>query len=62
MKIPVIKPFEVSAEILSMKFEQIQKCYAYDSFILSPTIQILSPWPIIIHHTTLELVSRFIIA
>lgn len=59
VKIPVIKPFEVSAEILSMKFEQIQKCFAHDPFILSPTIQILSPWPIVIHHSTMELVSNF---
>ncbi|KAL0272315.1 UNVERIFIED_CONTAM: hypothetical protein PYX00_005340 [Menopon gallinae] len=53
--VPVIKPFDVSTEILSMKFEQISKCFYKDPFILSPTVQILSPWPIIIHHSSLEL-------
>ncbi|KAK6637936.1 hypothetical protein RUM44_008358 [Polyplax serrata] len=54
VKVPIIQPFEVSADVLSMKFEQIDKCFSRNPFILNVNVHVLSPWPIKVHHSTIK--------
>lgn len=54
IKIPVVKPFEISANFLSMSFKPIAKCFVEDPFIIMPQIKIVSPWDLIIVNTELE--------
>lgn len=59
LKIQVIKPFEVKTNFLSIMFQEISKFYVREKFIVMPTIACLSPKPITIQETILNLV-RFI--
>lgn len=57
IKINVVQPFELSAKFLTLDFEPIENCYNRDPFLIQPNIQVLSPWPIVIEDTHLELVN-----
>ncbi|GBP31945.1 Trafficking protein particle complex subunit 11 [Eumeta japonica] len=59
IKIPVVKPFEVSAQFVSMKFKKVTKCFVNDPFIVLPQIKILSPWELLIADTDLEIVDCY---
>lgn len=56
LKLSIIKPFEVTNNFFSMMFENITKFYVGENLILSPTINCLSPQPIIIESTVLDFV------
>lgn len=57
LKIPVIKPFEVSTKFLSVLFDDLTKFYVGERFVLLNTLTCLSPQPIIIESTSFEFVS-----
>uniref|UniRef100_A0A1B6BYJ1 Trafficking protein particle complex subunit 11 n=1 Tax=Clastoptera arizonana TaxID=38151 RepID=A0A1B6BYJ1_9HEMI len=55
LDITVEKAMEVTTLFLSTKFESVGKLYAREPFIISPQIDCLSPFPIVIHKTELWL-------
>lgn len=58
-EIAVVKPFDVTAHFLSLNFKTITKCYVGDPFILMPQIKILSPRPLEIENTELDVDDCF---
>lgn len=57
IKVTVVKPFDLSYKFVTMRFESLDKCFGGDPFIIMPQIKVLSPWPILIADTLLEMVN-----
>lgn len=53
----VKKPFEVATQFSTTFFEPLTKGFVNEPFIIMPHITCVSPWPINILSTTIELVS-----
>lgn len=53
----VKKPFEVTTQFYTTLFEPLTKGFVNESFIIMPHITCVSPWPIQILSTSVELVS-----
>lgn len=58
LQVEVVKPFDATAKFFSQKFEPITKAFTQEPFIVMPELKCLSPWPLYIETTCLELVSR----
>lgn len=58
LKLSVIKPFEIATNFLSVIFESVEKFYVGEKFLIVPTINCLSPQPVIVVNTLLEFVSH----
>lgn len=54
----VTKPFEVSTLFYTMLFEPLTKGFIDEPFIIMPHISCVSPWPIDIISTSVELVNN----
>lgn len=54
--ISIVKPFDVSTRFLSTMFEEVNKLYVDENFVIMPIIEFLSPWPIFIETTQLTFV------
>ncbi|KAF5298216.1 hypothetical protein FQA39_LY02640 [Lamprigera yunnana] len=57
LDILVVKPFEVTTKFFSSSFGEILKFYVEEPFIVMPVVNCLSPWPILLESTGLDLVS-----
>lgn len=53
----VKKPFEVATQFYTTLFEPLTKGFVNEPFIIMPHITCVSPWPISILSTSIELVS-----
>lgn len=51
----VTKPFEISTLFYTSLFEPLTKGFIYEPFIIMPHISCISPWPIYIINTSIEL-------
>lgn len=56
IKITVVKPFDITSKYVTMRFEDIDKCFYNDPFIAMPQAKVLSPWPVVILDSHLEVV------
>ncbi|KAH1003355.1 trafficking protein particle complex subunit 11 [Dendroctonus ponderosae] len=52
--LPIVQPFEVSAQYLSGMMQRVSKFYAGERFAVMPLVRFLSPWPISVEGTALE--------
>ena len=57
VSVGVVKPFDVRTNLLSLQLEPLVKPFACEPLVLMPHTESLSPWPLLIHHSSLELVS-----
>lgn len=57
LKLSVINPFEITTNFLSIIFNGITKFYVGEKFLVVPTINCLSPQPVVIVNTLLEFVG-----
>jgi hypothetical protein len=55
--IDVVKPFEAVAKFFTQKFTQVTKAYTREPFVVMLELKCLSPWPLAIETTKLELVQ-----
>lgn len=58
-KVTVVKPFEVLTNFVTTNFTPVTKCFVHEPFIVMPQIKILSPWPLVIEDTDLEVADCF---
>lgn len=61
LKIEVCKAFDVTTLFLDVKFENLPKVYAKEPFNLQVQIDCISPWPVIIEKTSVQLVSLYLL-
>nr|XP_022918044.1 trafficking protein particle complex subunit 11 [Onthophagus taurus] len=54
-----VKPFEISTKFLSGLFENVNKFYVEEEFVTMIIINSLSPWPLFIEESSLELTNNF---
>lgn len=54
--VPVVKPFEISTKFMSTLMEEISQFYVGEEVGVMCSLRCLSPWPIIIEHTSIEYV------
>lgn len=57
--ISVVKPFDVLTKFISLQLDPLTKAVALEPLIAMPHTECLSPWPIVIHNSSFELVSPF---
>ncbi|KAJ9597775.1 hypothetical protein L9F63_011383 [Diploptera punctata] len=53
--VPVVKPFDITAKFFSVKFEPIAKAFAKEPFIVMPYVSCVSPFPLVIQDSCVEL-------
>jgi len=58
VNIDVVKPFDAVAKFFTQKFDQVTKAYTREPFVVLLELKCLSPWPLFIEATKLELVSH----
>ena len=61
MNINVEKAIDVTTAFLSLRMEPISKLYVHEPFVIRPQVDCLSPCPVVIHKTELQLVSPVIV-
>lgn len=57
--VSVVKPFDVLTKFVSLQLDPLTKAVALEPLIAMPHTECLSPWPIVIHNSSFELVSLF---
>lgn len=54
--ISVVKPFDVLTKFVSLQLDPLTKAVALEPLVAMPHTECLSPWPIVIHNSSFELV------
>ncbi|XP_025834501.1 trafficking protein particle complex subunit 11 isoform X2 [Agrilus planipennis] len=54
LHVPFVKPFEINTKFSNTLFEDISKFYVDEEFVVTPIINCVSPWPIVIENTSLD--------